>query len=149
VASALNCPEARDGVVVVGSAVGKATFVASFAKERTKAVEDLVDKLAELPLRHQDRFVLLGKSMVPWLVHLVRTAPLGAETRWTKKWPSQRSLFRWADFRASPTAEVQLNLPLRFGGLGLRLPGSGGGEGRVARLSSIMLQQQALSRSAA
>jgi hypothetical protein len=40
------------------------------------------------------------------------------------------------DVRASPTAEAQLDLPLRFGGLGLRLPGSGGGERRVAKLSS-------------
>jgi hypothetical protein len=77
VASALDLPENRNGVVVAGSPVGKSDFVASFVQERTEAVEDLVDKLADLPLRHQDRFALLRKSMVPRLVHLVRTAPLG------------------------------------------------------------------------
>jgi hypothetical protein len=48
------------------------------------------------------------------------------------------------DVRASPTAEAQVDLPVRLGGLGLRLPSSGGGEGRVAWLSSISLTQQAL-----
>jgi hypothetical protein len=30
------------------------------------------------------------------------------------------------EFRASPEDLAELNLPLRFGGLGLHLPGSGG-----------------------
>jgi hypothetical protein len=34
-----------------------------------------VDKLAELPFRHQDRFALLRISMVPRLVRLVHTGP--------------------------------------------------------------------------
>jgi hypothetical protein len=75
---ALDLPEAHDGVVVAGSPVGTSEFAASFAQERTKGVAHLVNELAELPLRHQDRFVPLRKSMVPRLVQLVHTAPLGA-----------------------------------------------------------------------
>jgi hypothetical protein len=89
VASALDLPEARDAVVVAGSPLGKSDFVASFAQERTEAVEDLVDKFAELSLRRQDRILLLRESWSA-LPRWERT-----ESRWTKVCPSQRSPFRW------------------------------------------------------
>jgi hypothetical protein len=95
--------------------------------------------------------------MVPRLVHLERTTPLGADGEQVGDSVALAAVsiqvaaetITSPDFRASPTAETQLNLPLRIGGLGLRLPGSRGGEGQVARLSSIMFTQQALSRGAA
>jgi hypothetical protein len=101
-------------------------------------------------------FALLRKSMVPWLVHLVRTALLragGDRVDAILKLGPRCGLHlggggdrHWPRLQGQPHCQgsAEPNLPLRFGGLGLRLPGSGGGEVRVARLSSITLTQQVL-----
>jgi hypothetical protein len=128
-------------MVVADLPVGKSDFVASFAQGSTEAVEDLVEKLAVLPLRDQERIALLRKSMVPWLVRLVRTAPLASAPMGVDGDHMDESVALAAvciqvvaetiigpDFRASPSAEAQLNLSLHFEGLGLRLPGSVGHE---------------------
>jgi hypothetical protein len=49
------------------------------------------------------------------------------------------------DLTTSPNAEVQLHLPLRHGGCGLRVPGVHGIKGQVARLASAALAQRAMS----
>jgi hypothetical protein len=86
--------------------------------------------------------------MVPRLVRLVRTASLGEDGDQEDESVALAATsileavetFIGPEFWASSTVEDQLGLPVRFGGFGgLHLPCACGGEGRVARLSSVTL----------
>jgi hypothetical protein len=152
-AQLLGMPHQEEGVLVAGCPIGTPAYVTSVSQCHAAKVRVLVNALRHLPLGHQDQFLLLGKSLVPRLVHVTRTGPVNpeggdvdtvVETASADILQAARDIAA-VDLSMSPTTEAQLHLPLRHSGCGLRVPGVHGMEGQVACLASAALAQRAMS----
>jgi hypothetical protein len=94
-------------------------------------VGTLATKLCELPLAHQDSFILFCKSLVPHLAHLAGTGPVYPDVWTLDKEVERTSLAIHAaanvisghDTTTHNMAAIHIHLQLSFGRCALELPG--------------------------
>jgi hypothetical protein len=122
VATELNIAHEEGGLMVAGTPVGTADFVAAHVHSKADAACASLDRMMGLPLPAQDKFILLRSSMQMRLAHLPRVL------QWPAISDAVGSLQTSAANAASTLFEVpltddkttcQLALPLRLGGMGL------------------------------
>lgn len=125
-AEAAGVPACPDGIVVSGSPIGNDEFVLRFMRDKAATVIALTEKAKSLPLAEQDRFALLRMSLSARLTYTARTAPLGqcegevhAILSEAAETVARAAVHALLPFREH-TAERQLFLPMRYGGLGFR-----------------------------
>ncbi|MES2940453.1 MAG: reverse transcriptase domain-containing protein, partial [Pseudomonadota bacterium] len=124
-AADLGVQHRPEGVTVCGTPIGTDAYVTDALAARAADVTAMVALLMRLPVAKQSQFVLLRASMAPRMAHLLRTV------RWELLEPSTRAveravsdavadIFRLPE-RGAERARQQMTLPLRHGGLGLRV----------------------------
>ena len=146
-----HCP---NGITVCGTPIGTNNYVANALLTRATSVVEQITKLMKLPLATQSQFVLLRSSLSLRMVHLQRSLP------WDQVAPSTRqveqavleaisTIFRLPSAIgpegarvASTTVLQQMVLPLRHGGLGLRMTSSI--EADAALLSGAAMAEAAM-----
>jgi Reverse transcriptase (RNA-dependent DNA polymerase) len=124
VAAALGIQHCTDGLMAAGTPIGTDEFITAHADSKAAEVCDLIDDMMDLPLPSQDQFILLKSSLQMKLAHLPRIAPwnLIGDAIQTLELKTCQAAFQImecperADLRTG-----QMTLPLRLGGMGLRM----------------------------
>lgn len=124
VAAALGIAHRLDGLLVAGTPVGTDAFITAHADSRAESVCAAIDTLMDLPLPAQDQFLILRSALQPRLDHLARTS----------QWAFISAALALAENKTAEAvsklvkrplqdciATGQLTLPLRLGGVGLRV----------------------------
>ena len=130
---------ATEGVCLLGTCIGPPEARSAFLASKIAKLEHALGMLPQL--RSQDAQLLLRMCYLPRLSHLQRTLdPAGIEVNWTRH---DRAVFNAArrmcgDFPIRPQTRDLVELPLRYGGLGLTRART---TIAVARESSISLSR--------
>ena len=116
-------PEEENGLVVLGTPLGRKAFVDAFAEERLQQEEKLLSELPLLP-DLQSAWVLLSQSVVQRANHTMRILPPSLSETYAKKhdvrtWETFCKLFSAESFLGDQLAKEVSSLPGCFGGLGL------------------------------
>lgn len=124
VAAALGIQHRTDGLMAAGSPVGTDEFIAAHADTKANTVCQFIDDLMGLPLPAQDQFILLKSSLQMKLAHLPRIAPWSLVGDAIQLVESKVSEAAFQIMKCPDQADLrtgQLTLPLRLGGMGLRM----------------------------
>jgi hypothetical protein len=128
VAQSLGIQHAADGVVACGTPIGTPTFVKQFVAAKAQHATSLINRLTELPISAQCKWLILQRSLqrklnhlkftVPW--HLLQQPLQAFQHSVTMAALSILDLPRPASRHLNPDyVNIQLRLPLRQGGFGL------------------------------
>ena len=151
----IGIPHAEEGIVAAGSPVGSPAFVRQTVQTAADKVLADLDELAALQvsaaLPTQDAFYILRASLVHRLGYLTRVCPVlpsvgdvdGLLERAETSIARQQGLAAAMPREDGDISLVQAQLPLRHGGLGLRIHTPL--ERKAARLASAALTHAALS----
>ena len=119
-----DLPDAQNGLVILGTPLGKAEFVEAHARQR---LEIELRLLREIPKMKdpQKAWVLLSQSAVPRSTHMVRVLPPTASGAYAHAhdeavWDAFCEIFQVQEFQGDVRAKSLSSLPGRLGGLGLR-----------------------------
>ena len=127
----LGVPHKLEGIVVAGTPVGTESFMAEVVHKRAGAIVADVEKLMALPMCKQVQCLLLRCSLPRQMAHLMRVVPwahLGASMRRVEQalLSAAACVFKLPAGKGpgaclvSADEAVQLSLPARLGGFGLR-----------------------------
>jgi hypothetical protein len=116
----------RDGIRVLGSPVGHPSFEDQWCQQQVRQMKKIILLKSETSIPVQSRYLLLRDSLIPSFNYLLRTVPPANRKNATFEFDEammeiSRLLLGMDFFRDNhelPTC-TQLNLPLRFGGLGV------------------------------
>ena len=137
-AAKLQITHQLDGFTAVGTPLGSAEYVSQALAQRAATVESLVDTLVQLPLSVQAQFLLLRASLQVRMAHLMRTVPHQELAQHMRRadaavWRGVAAVLdlppgvvEFGTTMEGPDAESirlgkQMMLPLRHGGLGMRV----------------------------
>ena len=119
-----DLPEEQNGLVILGTPLGKSAFVEAHARRRLEIEERL---LRELPGMKdpQKAWVLLSQSAVPRANHTLRTLPPTVSVAYAQAhddalWLAFNRIFGAEEHRHDVRARALATLPGRLGGMGLR-----------------------------
>ncbi len=119
-----DLPDELNGLVVLGTPLGKAAFVEAHARKRLSIEQRL---LRELPAIHnpQVAWTLLLQSAVPRANHTLRVLPPTVSAAYAEAhddaiWQTFCAIFGAEEHRDDIRAQIIASLPGRLGGLGLR-----------------------------
>ena len=117
-------PDEANGIVVLGTPLGRKTFVEAHARERIQKEHRLLD---ELPLFKdpQAAWVLLVHSAAQRANHTIRVVPPSLSSSYAADhdeamWAAFCAILGAEDFSSDSTAKSVSTMPARLGGLGLR-----------------------------
>ena len=145
-AGALDIPVHLQSILAAGCPVGEDAGIMAHADAKAQAICDTIDALMDLPLPAQDKFILLKSSQQMRIAHLPRTAPwavVGDAVQRVENRVAEAAFQIMQRPNESILRAGQLTLPLRLGGMGLRLTSERGAQ--AAYLSSAALAEAALS----
>jgi hypothetical protein len=123
VATALGITHFADGFLAAGTPLGTDEFVRRHVQAKADSTCALVDDLVGLPLPAQDKFVILRMSLQARMAHFARTVPwdlLGTATAAVQGKLEDAVFGMMQRPREGEAAQMQVALPLRLGGFGLR-----------------------------
>ena len=144
-AAALVVQHRTDGLMAAGSPIGTDDFVAAHANKKAETVCGIIDDLMGLPLPAQDQFILLKNSMQMRLAHLPRIAPwslVGDAIQLVENKTSQAAFQIMQRPEQAELRTGQLTLPLRLGGMGLRMTSEL--EGQASFLAAAAITETAM-----
>ena len=145
VAAALGIQHCTVGLMAAGSPIGTDEFIAAHADSKAGAVCQLIDDMMDLPLPSQDQFILLKSSLQMKLAHLPRIAPwrLVGDAIQTVESKTCQAAFQIMDCPEQADLRTgQLTLPLRLGGMGLRMTSES--EADASYLAAAAIAQTAM-----
>ena len=124
VAAELGIRHCVDGIVVAGTPIGTDEFVKAYVEAKADAACKSVDAVMDTPLPAQDKFMLLRASTQHRTAHLMRVV----------KWDLTGDAISRVEDKVTDAAyqimerprrggacETQMTLPLRHGGMGIRV----------------------------
>jgi hypothetical protein len=130
-AASLNVTHSPYGITACGTPIGTDAYIKEAVASTAASVVAQVNKLMTLPLAKQSQFVLLRASLAVRMNHLLRTVPweqvcesMGAVE--TAIQSAVAAIFRLpaaadpTSVLVAPQPKLQIKLPLRHGGFGLR-----------------------------
>jgi len=145
VAAELDIAHKESGLMVVGTPVGTADFVAAHAHAAADAACASIDRLMDLPLPAQDKFILLRSSKQWRLAHLPRVVPWELVSAAVGRLQT-RTASAAGTIAEHPLSDAklatQLTLPLRHGGMGIVLTSAA--EAQAAYLSAAAVADTAV-----
>ena len=117
-------PDEQNGLVILGTPLGKPAFVEAHARKRLEVEQRLLRELPEMK-DPQKAWVLLSQSAVARANHTVRVLPPTTSSGYAHAhddavWDAFCAIMNAQDFSRDARARGVASLPGRLGGLGLR-----------------------------
>jgi hypothetical protein len=144
VAAELGIKHCVDGMVVAGTPIGTDAFVRAHVNAKADAVCASIDAVMEAPLAAQDKFMLLRASTQHRTAHLTRVVQweLAGDAISRVEGKITDAAFQIMERpRQGGTSETQMTLPIRHGGMGIRVTSAM--EGSAAYLSAAAVADTA------
>jgi hypothetical protein len=146
-AAALGIPHCVDGITAAGTPIGTDAFIAAHANARAAIICESIDHLLNIPLQSQDKFLILRQSAQMRLAHLPRIAPWHLISEAVQRVEGKVVEAAFCIMQRPEQEDVrsgQLTLPLRFGGMGIRITSTL--EAQAAYLSAAAMTETTMRR---